>query len=172
MERMIDEKEVEFVSLMLQRAVSEMAVEVCEQCGVCPSSCPVARYMEEFNPRRMIAKVSLGKTEELLKSYTIWTCTSCLKCKERCPENISPYDVILTLRNLAVKAGYPYPEGYGDFVKNVLETGLAQEIQQMRTRTRERRDRESLGLPSVAGPVDLEIFTKILNGIVRAGITA
>ena len=172
MDRKIDETEVEFVSLMLQRAVSEMAVEVCEQCGVCPSSCPVARYMEDFNPRRIIAKVSLGKTEELLKSYTIWTCTSCLKCKERCPENISPYDVILTLRNLAVRAGYPYPEAYGDFVKNVLETGLAQETQRVRTRTRERRDRESLGLPAAVGPVDLEIFHEILNGIVRAGVSA
>jgi heterodisulfide reductase subunit C len=172
MEASIDEREVELITLMLQRAVSEMSAEACEQCGVCPSACPVARHMETFNPRRMIAKISLGQIEELLKSPEIWTCTSCLKCKERCPENISPYDVILVLRNLAVRAGYPYPEGYDDFVKNVLDSGMAQQPQAVRTRGRQRRDRESLGLPPAQRPRDMEAFSEIIGGIVKAGRSA
>ena len=165
----IDEKEVEFVSLMLQRAVSEMAVEVCEQCGKCPAACPVARHMEGFNPRQLIAKVFLGRIEELLKSDVIWNCTSCLKCSERCPENISPYDVILVLRNLAVRAGYDYPAGYDEFINAVIEYGVAQQPQMVRTRTRKRLDRSSLALPPAEKPRDLEKFSEILSRIVRAG---
>ena len=165
----IDEKEVDFVSLMLRRAVSEMAVEVCEQCGKCPAACPVARHMDGFNPRQLVVKVSLGRIEELLKSGVIWTCTSCLKCRERCPENISPYDVILVLRNLAVRAGYDYPAGYDEFINTVIEHGVAQQPQMVRTRTRERRDRASLGLPPAEKPRDLKQFNEILSRIVRAG---
>jgi heterodisulfide reductase subunit C len=165
----IDDMEVEFVSLMLQRAVSEMAAEVCDQCGKCASSCPVAMHMEDFNPRRLIVKVSLGRVEELLNSYAIWTCTSCMKCAERCPENISPYDVILALRNLAVQGGYPYPDGYDETIDSVLENGVAQLPQRVRTRSRERRDRSSLGLPPPVSPRDMETFRRILGGIVRAG---
>lgn len=165
----INEREVEFVSLMLQRAVGEMATEVCDQCGKCPSACPVAWHMEEFNPRRLIAKVSLGRIDELLKSDTIWTCTSCMKCKERCPENISPYDVILVLRNLAVKGGYSYPAGYDETINTVIEKGITQEPRAVRTRTGERRDRESLGLPPIGRVWDMDRFTEVLSSIVKAG---
>ena len=165
----IDKEQVEFVSLLLQREVSEMDAEVCEQCGKCTSACPVAIYMEGFNPRRLIAKVALGRTDELLESDTIWTCTSCLKCKERCPENISPYDVILVLRNLAVRAGHPYPAGYDETIKAVLEYGVAQQPRMVRTRAHERRDRASLGLPPAEKPRDMKKFNEVLGGIVRAG---
>lgn len=156
-----------FVTLMLQRAVSEMAVEVCEQCGKCPASCPVSRHIESFNPRQLIAKVYLGRTEELLKSDVIWTCTSCLKCKERCPENISPYDVILILRNLAIRAGYDHPVGYDEFINTVIEKGVPQQPQRVRTRTGERLDRASLGLPPAEKPRDMKKFSETLRDIVR-----
>lgn len=165
----IDTEQIEFVSLMLRRAVSEMAAEICDQCGKCSAACPVARHMEGFNPRQLVTKVYLGRIEELLRSDVNWNCTSCLKCRERCPENISPYDVILVLRNLAVRAGYDYPSGYDEFISTVIEYGIAQQPQIVRTRTRERRDRASLGLPSVDRPRDLEKFGQILSRIVRAG---
>ena len=158
-----------FVTLMLQRAVSEMAVEVCEQCGKCHASCPVSRHIESFNPRQLIAKVSLGRVEELLKSDVIWTCTSCLKCKERCPENISPYDVILILRNLAIRGGYDHPAEYDEFIDAVMEKGVLQQPQRVRTRSGERRDRASLGLPPAASPRDIKRFSEILRNIVRGG---
>lgn len=161
-----------FVTLMLQRAVSEMAVEVCEQCGKCPASCPVSRHIESFNPRQLIAKVSLGRIEELLKSEAIWTCTSCLKCKERCPENISPYDVILILRNLAIRAGYEHPVGYDEFIDTIIEEGVPQQPQRVRTRTGERRDRASFGLPPATSPRDIKKFSEVLRNIVRGSVLA
>jgi len=165
----IDESEVRVISLMLNRAVSGMNAEVCDQCGKCSSACPVSKEIEGFNPRQMIGKVALSKNEELLKGEAIWTCTTCLKCRERCPEEISPYDIILILRNLAYRAGYNYPGGYDDFVKGVKETGFISVPQSVRSRDGGRVTRSDLGLPEVSGPTDMELFRGIVDGIVKAG---
>lgn len=158
----IKKQQEELVSILLQRAVSDTA-EVCDQCGKCSSVCPVSKYIEGFNPRQLIAKVFLGKLQDLFKSELLWTCTSCLKCKQRCPENISPYDVILILRTLAYRAGYDHPSGYDDFIKAVVENGLASEPQKIRARKGGRYDRESLGLPPAERPKDMKVYREILQ---------
>jgi len=165
----IDEREVNFISLMLSRAVGAMNAEVCDQCGKCSSACPVSREIEGFNPRQMIGKVALGKIDELLRGEAIWTCTACLKCRERCPKDISPYDVILILRNLAYRAGYSYPRGYDDFIQGVKESGYIVEPQTVRTRDGGRVSRGDLGLPEVSGPEDMDRFRGIIDGIIEAG---
>jgi heterodisulfide reductase subunit C len=165
----INETEVRFISRMLTRLVGEMNATVCEQCGKCSSACPVSKEIEGFNPRQLIAKVSLGKIDELLRGDAIWTCTTCLKCKERCPEDISPYDVILILRNLAYRAGYSYPAGYDDFIKGVKESGFISRPQSVRTRDGGRVSRGDLGLPEISGPRDMAQFNVIIDGIIKAG---
>jgi len=165
----INEVEVKFISKMLSRLVGEMNAEVCEQCGKCSSACPVSKEIEGFNPRQLIAKVSLGKLDGLLKEDAIWTCTTCLKCRERCPEDISPYDVIIILRNLAYRAGYNYPSGYDDFIKGVKESGFISKPQAVRTRDGGKVCRGDLGLPEVSGPVDMALFNVVINGIIKAG---
>jgi heterodisulfide reductase subunit C len=148
-----------------REAVRRMNAEVCDQCGECPSACPVSDKIKDFNPRLLIAKVSLGRIDELLNSEAIWTCTACLKCKERCPENISPYEVILELRRMAIKEGRNYPSGVVEAAKAVAETGVIQQPQAVRTRRRERKDRSSLGLPPAEKPRDLKKFTDALKEI-------
>ena len=107
-------REYEFISRMLQKSVQKMNTEVCEQCGKCTSACPVSKEIEDFNPRKLVSQIALGKIDEVIAGEAIWTCTTCLKCKERCPEEISPYDIILILRNLAYREGLNYPVGYDD----------------------------------------------------------
>lgn len=157
----------DFISLMLRRAIKDLTPEYCLQCGECTGACPVSRIIEDFNPRQIIAKVQLGRTRELLKTDTIWICTECLKCKERCPSETSPYDIIHILRNLAVKIGYKVPEGYLDLVKRTFELGLIQKPQSVRTRTSKRYDRESLGLPNLQKPLDMEKFNEALSKLVK-----
>jgi len=164
-----NELEVKFISKMLSRLVGEMNAEVCEQCGKCSSACPVSKEIEVFNPRQLIAKVSTGRLDELLKGDAIWTCTTCLKCRERCPEEISPYDVILILRNLAYRAGYSYPKGYDDFVEGVKESGYVSGPLTVRIRDGGKMSRGDLGLPDVNGPEDMERFRDIVEGIIEAG---
>ena len=165
----VNETEVQFISMMLTRLVGEMNATVCEQCGKCASGCPVSRHTEGFNPRRLIAKISLGRMEEILESKEIWTCTSCMKCMERCPENISPYDVILVLRNLTVRAGLPRPESLDKTIDAVVMNGVTREPVALRTRTGEPHDRGSLGLRSMDRPQDMEEFRETLLSILKAG---
>src|SRR5512143_1197627 len=138
----------------LGHARGGVKAEACDQCGKCPSSCPVTAHVEGFNPRHIIAKVALGKEADLMKSQVIWTCTSCLKCKERCPEEVSPYDVILALRRIAIDLELPHPAGFDEAVNAVKTTGITQQPQLVRTRSKERVDRGSLGLPEIEGPMD------------------
>jgi heterodisulfide reductase subunit C len=163
-----DERDLELISLMLRRAVEGIDAELCDQCGKCTSTCPVSRHIEDFNPRQLIAKVAMGMTNNLLKSDEIWTCTSCLKCQERCPEEVSPYDIILVLRNLAYRAGYNYPKGYDDFINRIRLNGLAQNYRKKRGRNGDMVDRESLGLPPIDKPLDMKCFNKVLDGILGA----
>jgi len=165
----INEREVEYIPNMLSKAVSGMHNEVCDQCGKCSSACPVSKEIPGFNPRQLVAKLSLGKLDELLKDEAIWTCTTCLKCRERCPEEISPYDIIMVLRNLAYRAGYNYPVGYDDFIKSVQATGFISQPKPVRKRTGGNVTREELGLPPAKGPVDLDRFSSIVGGIIEAG---
>ena len=148
-------------------AVVRINTEVCDQCGKCPSACPVTARVKGFNPRQIIAKVALGKEAELMKSEVIWTCTSCLKCKERCPEEISPYDVILALRRIAIDLELPHPQGYDESAKAVAETGAVQQPQMIRTRNKETKDRKSMRLPPAEKPRDLAKYTEALHEILE-----
>ncbi len=147
----------------LREAVGRMNTEVCDQCGKCPSACPVTARIEDFNPRQIIAKVDLGREEDLMNSGVIWTCTSCLKCRERCPEEISPYDVILELRREAIAEGKPHPASYEEAEKAVTETGVVQQPQPARTRGRDRKDRAALGLPPAQKPKDQAKYTQAIK---------
>jgi heterodisulfide reductase subunit C len=151
----------------LREAVSEINAEMCDQCGKCPSACPVTARVEGFNPRQIIAKIVLGKEDELMNSDVIWTCTSCLKCKERCPQKLSPYDLILDLRRIAIDLQLPHPMGYDESVKAVVETGASQQPQLIRTRNKERKDRKSMGLPPAEKPKDLVAYTQTLREILK-----
>ncbi len=145
-----------------------MNAEVCDQCGKCPSACPVTARIEGFNPRQIIAKVDLGRESDLKESGVIWTCTSCLKCRERCPEEISPYDVILELRREAIAEGRQHPASYDEAEKAVTETGAVAQPQSARTRNRERRDRASYNLPPVQKPKDQIKFTQAVRELKEA----
>ena len=150
-----------------KKPIDRANTDSCDQCGKCPSSCPVTAYIEGFNPRQIMAKVALGKEADLMKSNVIWTCTSCLKCRERCPEDLSPYDVILALRRIAIDLELPHPEGYDDTAKTVVETGVVQQPQLVRTRNKERKDRKSLRLPPAEKPRDMVAYSRALRSLLE-----
>ena len=150
-----------------KKPIDRANTDSCDQCGKCPSSCPVTAHIEGFNPRQIMAKVALGKEADLMKSNVIWTCTSCLKCRERCPEDLSPYDVILALRRIAIDLELPHPEGYDDTAKTVVETGVVQQPQLVRTRNKERKDRKSLRLPPAEKPRDMVAYSRALRSLLE-----
>jgi len=123
----------------------------CFQCIKCTSGCTALKLLE-LKPHEIIKLVNLGFVDELPSSDIIWTCVTCLKCVQRCPQKASPYHVIMALRNFAVEREAKVPEGYLKIVSQILETGLAESPQKIVTKNMETIDRECLKLPKIKHP--------------------
>ncbi len=121
----------------------------------------------ELPPHYVVNMVRLGFVDELVGSKVIWGCAMCLTCKERCPQEVAPVDVILTLRNLAVESGVKVPEGYMKVVEHILEDGRIQPPQEVVSRGFETYTRQALNLPLPVGLVNVDrfrsAFTKALE---------
>lgn len=123
----------------------------CFQCMKCTSGCTALKLLE-LKPHEIEKLVNLGFVDDLASSDIIWTCATCLKCIERCPQKASPYHVIVSLRNLAVEREAKVPEAYMKAVSQILETGLAETYQRVITKKMVTVDREGLKLPKLGGP--------------------
>jgi heterodisulfide reductase subunit C len=123
----------------------------CFQCIKCTSGCTALKLLE-LKPHEIVKLVNLGFVDELPTSDIIWTCATCLKCVQRCPQKASPYHVIMALRNLAVEKEAKVPETYLKIVSHILETGLAEPPQKIVTKKMETIDRECLHLPKIKAP--------------------
>jgi heterodisulfide reductase subunit B len=110
----------------------------CYQCGACVGDCPAATYSNEFNPREIMLKVLYGLGEELLVDDSIlWQCTNCYNCHERCPQEVKPVEVIISLKNMLADRGI-YPNPVGKVIKTFEETGRTVPLSPAIDRQRER----------------------------------
>jgi heterodisulfide reductase subunit C len=143
----------------------EVHPDECFQCMRCTSGCTSLKLLE-LKPHEIILLVNSGFLEEIVSSDIIWACASCLKCRERCPQKASPYDIIVALRNLAVEREVKIPEAYMKAVAQILETGLIQQVQTVTSREMQHFNREKLGLPKIQYAADKfkAIFMKALGG--------
>jgi len=157
----------------LRRIPGDQQPEYCHQCGKCSSGCPVADFFD-FRPRRIVAMVQLGIIDELLDSEDIWKCAQCLACKERCPRDVAPYDVIQALQNLAFKRNLVFPKDYSALINSILKQGVIQKPTRVRIRKHpppkdktkrafEFGDRTSLSLPEAKKPTKIAEFAIALK---------
>jgi len=131
--------------------IGEQKPQNCFNCIRCTSGCPSMRMLE-LKPHEIVSLARLGFIEELLASGIVWTCATCVKCKERCPQAVAPVDLILALRNLAVEKEAKVPESFLQSLSAILETGFIQKPQDTVTRKLEKVNREKLGLPKLREP--------------------
>jgi heterodisulfide reductase subunit C len=73
----------------------------CYQCGTCSSGCPYVEDMD-LSPDEVIRYLILDR-EEVLQSKTIWLCSSCFTCAERCPRNINITKIMEALRQIILR---------------------------------------------------------------------
>lgn len=118
----------------------------CYQCIKCTSGCPSMKMLE-LKPHEIVALAKAGFVDELVNSGIIWTCATCLKCKERCPQAVAPVDLILALRNLAVDKEAKVPESFLHDLSMILECGYVSRPQPTITRKLEKIERDKLDLP-------------------------
>jgi heterodisulfide reductase subunit C len=77
-------------------------IKLCQQCGTCSGSCPTS-YLMDYTPREIIAAFRAGQLDKVLKSNTIWLCTSCYYCTVRCPAGIKITELMYELKRMAIK---------------------------------------------------------------------
>ena len=131
--------------------------EYCFQCGKCTSGCEAHKLLE-LEPHKTVALLKRGLLNELVNSDVIWTCMSCMKCRERCPQRVAPVDILFALKNMAVASGKQIPGKYTAMLQSILSMGLIQDIQQISTRLNKTVKRDDLGLPPLSKPVDVAKF--------------
>ncbi len=89
----------------------------CIQCGVCVSDCTVLEVDENFLGPAALAKAyrfvadprddaSIDRLGELNRYGGIWDCTRCMQCVQVCPKGVDPMGRIMSMRELAMEAGY------------------------------------------------------------------
>ncbi|GAU07762.1 4Fe-4S dicluster domain-containing protein [Desulfoplanes formicivorans] len=79
----------------------------CIQCTTCTSVCPVVAVSEnptrdlDLTPQQIMNLLRMGLKEETMAARMVWSCTTCYKCQEYCPQNIPVADILYELRNIA-----------------------------------------------------------------------
>jgi len=92
----------------------------CIQCGVCAGSCPT-RFAMDYSPTQILKMINLGMREQVLSSSTIWECTSCHTCAARCPRGIEITTLMMSLKNLSLKANLAKSKTKPKFHKSFFE---------------------------------------------------
>jgi heterodisulfide reductase subunit C len=127
----------------LRELIGEKVIH-CFQCGSCVGSCPTARAIPEYNPRRMMEELILGRWGEVLSGRMIWLCTLCHTCYEVCPQGVGISHIIVELRNIASRMGLAPPE-YLNNARQVATTGWTSPLTGA-----VQRIRKDLGLPEIS----------------------
>jgi heterodisulfide reductase subunit C len=129
----------------------------CLQCAICTGSCPSAQVVQGFNPREYILRYILdGEKDEVLAMDSIWCCTTCQVCQERCPHDIRIMGLLIHIMNLAARRGN-LPRCLREGIKRMIETGWS-----IPAGDRSDRIRQELGLKPLKRP-DTEEICAILR---------
>lgn len=121
----------------------------CFACGTCSSGCPVHARRKDFDPRKIIRMVLLGLEDELIKDGTIWLCSTCYTCLERCPQKVGCAEIITELRNAAA-ADKNAPEAFKMQLEALRKFGRVYEIEDF-----DNKKRGKMGLAVLDSKADL-----------------
>lgn len=134
-------------------------IRSCISCGTCSGSCPSGRRTA-LRTRSLIRRALLGD-KSIFSDISLWFCSTCYTCYERCPRNIPVTDIIIKLRNFAVEKGEILNVHF-ELSKFFYETGHGVPINGPEHK-KWRELRKSLGLPDL--PPTVHTFPKELKEI-------
>jgi heterodisulfide reductase subunit C len=144
------------LNVRLKKLQDEIS-DYCFQCAKCTSGCEAHKLLE-LEPHKIVALLKRGLITELVNSDVIWTCMTCQKCRERCPQKVAPVEILFALKNMAVASGKQIPGKYTAMLQSILTMGLIQDVQQTTNRANKTVKRDELGLPALCKPTDVTKF--------------
>ena len=133
-------------------------IMLCYQCGTCTADCPIARFSDVYHPRKLMRMTQLGMKDRVLNSEALWLCAACFTCVAHCPQGVDLAGVVCVLRNMAVQEGF-IPQVFREVTSNILKTGYAYRIPELRLKRRVNNR-----LPSLP-KVNIEDVPKLLDTI-------
>ncbi|MDO9537797.1 MAG: 4Fe-4S dicluster domain-containing protein [Thermoplasmata archaeon] len=128
--------------------ISGSNITRCFTCGTCTAGCPVRDIDDKYNPRKILRMIILGMREEVLSSDFIWLCSTCYTCYDRCPQGVHITDIMMALRNIAVKEGHIHPS-FKEQARLVGTFGRLYEVEDF-----DNKKRQKMGLPPVKKQFD------------------
>lgn len=148
---------------IIRQLVGDFDPLACQVCLRCVSGC-TAFLLLEFKPHRLVHLVRMGAVGEFRER--LWECVTCQKCADRCPQQVTPVELVIALRNLAVREGH-VPEDLFNAISRLIETGYVDELRALSS-PEGTVSRESLGLPPLSPPPEkfVETLTELLEEIV------
>jgi heterodisulfide reductase subunit C len=149
------------INARLTKILNEIS-DYCYQCAKCTAGCEAHKLLE-LEPHKIIALLKRGLIDEMVNSEVIWTCMSCYKCWERCPQQVAPVEILYALKNMAVARGQQIPGKFTAMLQSILGNGLIQEVQEVSTRDGKTLKRDALRLPSASHPTDNVKFQQVLT---------
>jgi len=151
----------EEINQRLEKLRDELS-DYCYQCGRCTSGCEAHKLLE-LEPHKIVALLKRGLIDEMTNSDIIWTCMSCFKCRQRCPQNVAPVEILFALKNMVVASGKQIPGNYSTYLQSVLSKGILQDEKQVSTKGGQTVKREDLDLVDLSKPEDLTVFMGLLS---------
>lgn len=147
----------EFTQLFKDAGID--SVEICFQCGTCTGSCPSGRRTP-YRVRQLVRKCLIGLKDEVISDDTLWMCSTCYACQERCPREIKIVEIVKMARNVAVQNGFMAPahKATGSFV---IKTGHGVPINDATMELRKRVGLDELPPTTHSYPEALEEVQKI-----------
>lgn len=136
--------------------------DYCFQCAKCTSGCEAHKLLE-LEPHKIVALLKRGLIDEMINSDVIWTCMSCFKCRERCPQKVAPVEILFALKNMAVASGKQIPGNYTAMLQSILSIGLLQDVKSVTNRENKTKSRSDLDLPEISKPIDSTKFQMLLS---------
>ena len=81
----------------------------CVQCTTCTGVCPVVAVSEDpsrdldLTPQQIMNLLRMGLKAQTLGARMVWSCTTCYKCQEHCPQGVPVADILYELRELGAE---------------------------------------------------------------------
>ncbi len=78
----------------------------CVQCTTCTGVCPVVAVSTDpqrdldLTPQQIMNYLRMGLKAQTLGARMVWSCTTCYKCQEHCPQGVPVADILYELRQL------------------------------------------------------------------------
>jgi Fe-S oxidoreductase len=90
----------------------------CIQCGKCTGGCPISVISPHFNIRKLLYEILNSEGEDIAqKKGMIWDCSTCTTCVQRCPKQVDPADLVISVRSVLVEDGQVPPK-----IRDVLKS--------------------------------------------------